>query len=69
MKIYILVLYAMIMTQNENDSINSILQHERVVEKSYCIVFLCSIFKISIFNPVYQTGQMEGTYHLLSNKN
>ena len=59
----------MIMTQNENDSINSILQHGRVVEKNCCIVFLCSIFKISIFNPVYQTGQMEGTYHLLSYKN
>ena len=72
MKIYaniLLVLYAMIMTQNENDSINSILQHGRIVEKNYCIKFLCSIFKISMFDPMYQTGQMEGTYHLLSYKN
>ena len=65
MQIYILVLYAMIMTQNEN----SILQHGRVVEKNCFVVFLCSVFKISIFDPVYQTGQMEGTYHLLSYKN
>ena len=65
MQIYILVLYAMIMTQNEN----SILQHGRVFEKDCFVVFLCSVFKISIFDPVYQTGQMEGTYHLLSYKN
>ena len=29
----------MIMTQNKNDSINSILQHGRFVDKNYCVVF------------------------------
>ena len=27
------------MTQNENDSINSILQHGRVLDKNFCVVF------------------------------
>ena len=27
------------MTQNENDSINSILQHGRVFDKNFCVVF------------------------------
>ena len=45
------------MTQNKNDSINSILQHGRVS---------ISYFRISIFDPVFQTVQMEGSYHLLS---
>ena len=47
------------MTQNKNDSINSILQHGR---RSI------SYFRISIFDPVSQTVQMEGSYHLLSYK-
>ena len=32
------------MTQNKNDSINSILQHSRVVNKNYCVVFPTSGF-------------------------
>ena len=28
------------MTQNENDSINSILQHGRVADNIFCVVFL-----------------------------
>ena len=47
------------MTQNKNDSINSILQHARGS---------VSDFRISIFDPVYQTVQMKGSYHLLSYK-
>ena len=31
-------------TQNKNDSINSILQHGRVVDNSFCVVFLTSRF-------------------------
>ena len=27
------------MTQNENDSINSMLQHGRVVDNNFCVVF------------------------------
>ena len=50
------------MTQNKNDSINSILQHGRVVANSCCVVF-------SIFDAVSQIVQMEGSYHLLSHKN
>ena len=38
------MLYVMRMTQNENDSINSILQHSRVVNKRYCVVFPTSGF-------------------------
>ena len=44
------------MTQNKNDPINSILQHGRGS---------ISHFRISIFVPVSQTVQMEGSYHLL----
>ena len=49
------------MTQNKNDSINSILQHGRVVDKNCCVVFPTSW--ISMFDPVYQTVQTEGSYH------
>ena len=38
------------MTQSKNDSINSILQHSRVVDKT-CFSSI-SYFKISIFHPV-----------------
>ena len=36
------VLYVMIVTQNKNDSINSILQHGRVVDKKCCVAFPAS---------------------------
>ena len=54
------------MTQNKNDPINLILQHGRVVDKK----LLCSIsyFRISIFDPVSQTLQIEVSYHLLRYK-
>ena len=32
------------MTQNKNDSINSILQHGRVVDKNRCVLFSISAF-------------------------
>ena len=32
------------MTQNKNNSINSILQHGRVVDKNFCVVFPSSGF-------------------------
>ena len=48
------------MTQNKNDSINLILQHGRGS---------ISYFGISIFDPVSQTVQMEGSCHMLSYKN
>ena len=43
-QIYIPTLYVMRMTQNKNDSINSILQHGRAVDKSCCVVFPTSGF-------------------------
>ena len=46
-------------TQNKNDSINSILPHGHG-SRSY--------FRIYIFGPVSQTMQIEGSYHLLSYK-
>ena len=39
MQIYIPKLYVIRMTQNKNDSINSIMQHGRVVDNSCCVVF------------------------------
>ena len=33
-------LYVMTLTQNKNDSINSILQHGQVVVRNCCVVFL-----------------------------
>ena len=39
MQIYIPILYVTRMTQNKNDSINSILQHGRVVDKTCSVVF------------------------------
>ena len=43
-QIYIPILYVTRMTQNKNDSINSILQHGRVVNNNCCVVFSTSRF-------------------------
>ena len=56
-QIYIPDLYMVRMTQNKNDSINSILQRGR---GSICYL------RISIFDPVFQIVQTESNYHLLS---
>ena len=47
MQIYIPILYVTKMTQNKNDSINSILQHGRVVDKNCCVVFPTSYHLLS----------------------
>ena len=39
------------MTQNKNHSINSILQHGRVVDKNSCVVFPTSGFPYLILCP------------------
>ena len=44
MQIYIPVLYVTRMSENKNDSINSMLQHGRVVDKNCCVVFPTSEF-------------------------
>ena len=45
------ILYATRMTQNKNDSINSILQHGCVVDKNCCVVFPTSGFPYLILCP------------------
>ena len=44
-------IYVTRMTQNKNDSINSILQHGRVVDKNCCVVFPTSGFPYLILCP------------------
>ena len=39
------------MTQNKNDSINSILQHGRVVDNNCFVIFLASRFPYLILCP------------------
>ena len=50
-QIYIPILYVTRMTQNKNDSINSILQHGRVVDNNCCVVFPTSRFPYLILCP------------------
>ena len=38
-QIYIPIFYVTRTTQNRNDSINSILEHGRVVDNNFCVVF------------------------------
>ena len=45
------MLYVTRMTQNKNDSINSILQHGRVVDNNFCVVFPTSRFPYLILCP------------------
>ena len=51
MQIYIPILYMTRMTQNKNDSINSILQHGRIVDKNCFVVFPTSGFPYLILCP------------------
>ena len=50
-QIYIPMLYFTRMTQNKNDSINSVLQHGRVVDNNCCVVFPTSRFPYLILCP------------------
>ena len=43
---YVPILYVTRMTQNKNDSINSILHGSRVADKNCCLVFPISGFQI-----------------------
>ena len=51
MQIYIPILSVTRITQNKNDSINSILQHGRVVNKNCCVVFPTSRLPYLILCP------------------
>ena len=50
------------LTQNKNDSINSILQYVCIVEKDYCVVFSASGFPYLILCPRQCKGKVATTY-------
>ena len=50
-QIYIPMLYVTRITQNKNDLINSIRQHDRVVNNDCCVVFPTSRFPYLICGP------------------
>ena len=56
-QIHIAILYVTRMTQNKNDSINSILQHGRVVDNNCCVVFPTSKFHICFCVPDSANGR------------
>ena len=60
------MLYITRMTQNKNDSINSILQCGRVVDRNCCVLFLASGFPYLILYPRYFDGN---TYCTVSGTN
>ena len=69
MQIYIPILYVTKMTQNKNDSINSIMQHGRVVDKNYCVVFPTSGFPYLILHPKQCKWKIATTYLAIRTKN
>ena len=54
------------MTQNKSDSINSILQHGRVVDKNCCVVFSTSGFPYSTLCPRQWKWNVATTYLALT---
>ena len=67
--IYITILYVIRMTKNKNDSINSILQHGRVVGKNCCVVFPSSGFPYLILCPRQCKWKVATTYLAIRTKN
>ena len=63
------VLYVMIVTQNKNDSINSILQHGQVVDKNCCVVFPTSRIPYLILCPRQGKWKAATTYLAIRTKN
>ena len=57
------------MTQNENDSINSTLQHGHIVDKNCCVVFPASRFSYLILCPRYCKWKVATTYLAIRTKN
>ena len=68
-QIYIPILNVTRMTQNKNDSINSILQHGRVVDKNCCVVFPTSGFPYLILCPRQCKWKVATTYLAIRTKN
>ena len=56
------MLYVTRMTQNKNDSIKSILQYGRVVDKNCCVVFPASRLPYFILCPRQCKGKVATTY-------
>ena len=67
-QIYIPTSYLTRMTQNKKDSINSILQHGRVVDKNSCVVFSTSGFSYLTLCPRQCKWKVATTYFTLSTK-
>ena len=57
------------MTQNENDSINSILQHDRILEKNCCVVFPTSGLPYLTLCPRQCKWKVAATYLVKRTKN
>ena len=57
------------MTQNENDSINSLLQYGRVVDKNCCAAFSASGFPYLILCPRQCKGKVPTTFLAIRTKN
>ena len=68
-QIYIPLLCVMIMTQNKNDSIDSILQHGRVIDKNCCVVFPSSGFPYLILCPGQWKWRVPANYLAIRTKN
>ena len=54
--------YATRLTQNQNDSINPILQYGRVVGKDCCVAFYASGVPYLILRPKQCKGKVATTY-------
>ena len=57
------------MTQNENDSANSLLQHDRVLEKNRCVVFPTSGLPYLTLCPRQCKWKVAATYLAKRTKN
>ena len=67
--IYIPILYVMRMTQNKNDSINSILQHGSVVDENCCVILPTSGFQYLILCLRQCKQKIATTYLAIRTKN
>ena len=56
------------MTENKNDSINSILKHGRVVDKNCCVVFPTSILPYLTLSPRQCKWKVAITYLAIRTK-
>ena len=57
------------MTQNKNNSINSILKHGRVVDKTCCVIFPTSEFPYLTLRPRECKWKVANTYLAVRTKN